>query len=999
MQKIIITILSIGCTLGVLAQPDVEMEWAKSLGSNNYDLSASIAVDDSGNVFTVGSFLGTIDFDPGPGAHVLTTEESSDIYIHKLDKWGNFQWVRQIIGNGNSDAISIVVDGSGNLIITGNFRSTMDFDPGPGISVLTTQVNQSQAYLLKLNPLGEFIWVKHIAGYSVYVEEMELDASGNMYLYGRFRGTVDLDPGPGTFNITATGSLGVNSGLFFEKLDSVGNFLWGEQILEGGSAKVQIFDIDHLGNIILTGWVSNYQTDFDPGPNTYSIGTTGGEEVFILKLDSGGNFVWAKHMGGNGPVPQNRSEGLGISVDDSANIYTTGMFRYPTDFDPGPNVFTLTPSPPSFSSDIFIQKLDPDGNFVWAKSMGGNWNDKGEFLILDSLNYLYVVGSFSSDSVDLDPGPATYLLHLEGEYSMFAQKLDLNGNFVWAKQLGGTGSLTASSVALSRSNELYFSGPFNEVVDFDPGVDTFELQAVAFSDIFITKWRPNNTSNLTIVFEGDSVSNISCIDSGQISVHAINGHPPYNYVWDVIPPVHDSILLVETSGIYSVTVTDSLGYYRTASVIVDAPPTHQAAFDLNANLIASNFRTGFLSNVWLDAFNNGCLPATGQLCFVVSPLVQYNGATPSPDLISGDTLIWNFANLTFDSGYINPWILLTPTAISGEACFQLIIKPINGDVNPANNIKNYCFDILNSFDPNDKQVHPAGPCEENHILPDQLLTYTLRFQNTGNADAINIYLIDSLDTNLDLKSVKIVGKSHKPMITEVLPGNVLKFRFNNIHLPDSTSNEAASHGYVIFEVRPRPDLPAGTIIENQVGIYFDFNEPVLTNTVVNTVVDTLPANRAFDISVEQNGIILTAQTTGTGTAYQWIDCDTGLSIPDATSIHFTPKVNGNYAVRVTRSSCSVTSACYHVSNVGDEHLAIPGLYSYPNPSTGQLTIGLGQIYHQIKIEVIDMIGRSIGSHRFTDQEKVDLKLPEESGVYLVRVWVDGNEAMVKVVRE
>jgi len=120
------------------------------------------------------------------------------------------------------------------------------------------------------------------------------------------------------------------------------------------------------------------------------------------------------------------------------------------------------------------------------------------------------------------------------------------------------------------------------------------------------------------------------------------------------------------------------------------------------------------------------------------------------------------------------------------------------------------------------------------------LTYTIRFQNTGNADAINIFLLDTLSSDLEINSLKILGKSHEPMITEFLPGNILKFRFDNINLPDSMSNEAQSHGYVVFEISPKENLPIGTVISNSAAIYFDFNPPIITNTVISTYTDSIP---------------------------------------------------------------------------------------------------------------------------------------------------------------
>jgi|TARA_R110000782_G_scaffold270485_1_gene371941 hypothetical protein len=115
----------------------------------------------------------------------------------------------------------------------------------------------------------------------------------------------------------------------------------------------------------------------------------------------------------------------------------------------------------------------------------------------------------------------------------------------------------------------------------------------------------------------------------------------------------------------------------------------------------------------------------------------------------------------------------------------------------------------------------------------------IRFQNTGNTEAINIHIIDSISNNLDITTSRVIGSSH-PMYTEVLQTNVLKFNFDSIILPDSSSNQIKSSGYVIFEIYPQSGVSNGTIVENKSEIYFDFNPPVITNSVMNTLIDVIP---------------------------------------------------------------------------------------------------------------------------------------------------------------
>jgi len=146
--------------------------------------------------------------------------------------------------------------------------------------------------------------------------------------------------------------------------------------------------------------------------------------------------------------------------------------------------------------------------------------------------------------------------------------------------------------------------------------------------------------------------------------------------------------------------------------------------------------------------------------------------------------------------------------------------------------------VLCSFDPNDKQVMPAGEQEAHYTLHDQKLTYTIRFQNTGNAEAVNITILDTIDTDLDINTLRIVNSSF-PVQTDI-QGQVVHFSFENIWLPDSTINESASHGFVTYEIQPVSGLDDYTSIENTAYIIFDSNDAIITNTTQNTMVTIIP---------------------------------------------------------------------------------------------------------------------------------------------------------------
>ncbi len=243
--------------------------------------------------------------------------------------------------------------------------------------------------------------------------------------------------------------------------------------------------------------------------------------------------------------------------------------------------------------------------------------------------------------------------------------------------------------------------------------------------------------------------------------------------------------------------------------------------------------------------NTGCDTAAGQLTFIKDSRVLYDPSlsTYPADTVRGDTLIWNYSGLTnLTSGaYWNCFLsslflsLDTTVVVGDTLCFSGYTNIPSADINPSNNSFSYCIPVVYSYDPNLKEVSPKGTGAEGYIpaAPDTL-TYTLHFQNTGSAAAENIKIIDTLSSHINRATLKILGTSHN-MIPEWLAPGVVQFNFNEINLPDSGTNFAASQGEVRFSVVLNPGLAYNTQIKNTGYIYFDLNPPVVTNTTLNTI--------------------------------------------------------------------------------------------------------------------------------------------------------------------
>jgi hypothetical protein len=235
--------------------------------------------------------------------------------------------------------------------------------------------------------------------------------------------------------------------------------------------------------------------------------------------------------------------------------------------------------------------------------------------------------------------------------------------------------------------------------------------------------------------------------------------------------------------------------------------------------------------------NNGTLPEPGDSIFLVKDShYSFNFSNPAPAYMSGDSIVWIYSNLLVNEfRNITMQLHADSTITIGDTlhCYWTI-KPINGDVAPLNNFCETHQPCLAAFDPNSKEVSPAGD-----IINSQELSYTIHFQNTGTAPALNVFLHDTLDANLDVSTFKILGSSH-PMTYTISGSGIVLFTFANINLPDSNANEPASHGAVLFSIKPKSNLNTGTGIHNTASIVFDFNDPIITNTTQNIIIESMP---------------------------------------------------------------------------------------------------------------------------------------------------------------
>lgn len=438
------------------------LEWGHGFiaPSDPYSVTATSVISDSDqNVYCFGSFISSVDFDPGLDIFTMTSTGRAG-FIQKVDKDDNLIWAKMINGTSSSSRViikSTLIDLDGNIITIGTFEKGVDFDPGPAVFELSVATN-SDVFIQKMDADGNFLWAKSLGNINIneMVFGVEIDSYNNLYILGRFRQTVDFDLGPGVYTVTTDFG---KTDVFLLKLFEAGDFGWVKIIKNLPEQFVGNFDLDDSDNFYITGYFSG-TVDFDPGVDLYNLTSPDGSHIFLQKLNSSGEFLFAKKFGEGGiDVPND------IEVANLGNIYITGNHQGITDFDPSPYDYNLVSN--GFN-DIFICSFTSNGNFRWANSFGNDSDDISLCLELDDNEDVYISGNHIGD-IDFDPGPDVYIVPIAGN---FVQKSDSLGNLIYAYSLPHVQGTYISNPVLET---VYLVGTFMIQCDLDPWAGIYRV--------------------------------------------------------------------------------------------------------------------------------------------------------------------------------------------------------------------------------------------------------------------------------------------------------------------------------------------------------------------------------------------------------------------------------------------------------------------------------------------------------------------------------------------
>lgn len=977
--------------------------WARSFGSPTYDDWRATAIDAAGNVIAVGSFSGTVDFDPGAGVYNLTaTAGGDDIFIMKLTSAGNFVWARRLGTTTDEVAADVICDASSNIYVVGSFNGTVDFDPGAGVTNLTS-AGSSDVCMFKLNSLGNFVWARNMGGTgSDWASAIDIDnLNANVYITGTFIGTADFNPSATTNNLVIRGG----QDIFVGKYDVNGNYVWAQSM--GGTVADYGYDlkVDNLNNYVYcTGIFAGTTVTLSPGCSCPTYTSQGGSDFYVVKLTcSGGGFNSAAVMGGTGT-----DYGVGITLDANSNVFVCGQFSAACDMDPGP----LNQSLGSLgSADAFVLKLNSTLAYQWAKQIGGINTQSAPECVLDPGGNVYVTGSFDG-VVDFDPNAGTYTLQAQGtNQDCYVLKWDNNGNFVWAKSFGSNNlGDYASDIDLDTQGNVYTIGSFWSTVDFNPDAGVANLTSVGQTDGYIQKLSCTLPSTVTTTASNYTLC-AGTVTTSPLTLSSIE--PLTNYGWSVVGA--SGVSFSPTTG---TNTSMSFTASNTFSVIVTATnacgTTTTSVNRITVNPLPTV--TGVASPTAVCTGSLLTLNGAGASTYTWSSGVS-NGVAFTPTATQVYTVTGTNSNNCVNSGTINVALINNPTVTISGKNLVCLNKP---QVLTGNGASTYTWSpgtVVNqtiSVTPTVNTVYTVSATGSNGCR--NSATFTVNLVNPPTPDICQV-TVDSLSVNneiywektlypsadsfivyreVSLNTYKRIASVHKSAFSmyvdtnrSVGPANGdpnLTYYKYKLQLRDSCGNYSAMSKWheTIF-------------IQDQMNGNFNWNSYAIESSVPPVTIYNVK-RRTIATGTET----LIASTVGNLANDPFYSSFWPLGVKwfvDASG--FNCNATAKYGVNSpmvlkTKTRSNQSNDKIGATSIADLNALASRISIYPNPANSVMNIDLNSLpKSETTVDLVNTLGQTVYSVKSLNQHLVINTESFAAGVYMVQIKQNDKIIAVK----
>ncbi len=399
-------------------------------GSLNVDEAYSVVVDNAGNSYATGYFTGTATF----GATSLASSGSSDIFITKINNAGVYQWAVKAGGSGNDRGLSIALDASNNVLITGYFNGTADF-----ASTTLTSAGLQDVFIAKYSTAGVLTWAVQAGGSDSDIGNgICVDNSGNAIITGEFKGVASF----GANSLTSTGG---STDVFITKIDGAGLFSWVQQGSGTGTNRGIDVGCDASGNIYATGQFSdNFTFDVLHTNTMFNV-------VYLAKFNSAGVEQWFKTIGGG-----TSAFAYSIDVNSTGNVFITGDFTGDLIFFNSPNTTLVS----TFSNEIFLAKYSSAGATLWASKSGSNSSVSARGVAADAAGNAFVIGHFECAFDEYKDQYGEAIFNSVGYEDIFMSKFNSSGVWSYSKQIGSRNEDYGLGIDINNSGQVIFAGSF-----------------------------------------------------------------------------------------------------------------------------------------------------------------------------------------------------------------------------------------------------------------------------------------------------------------------------------------------------------------------------------------------------------------------------------------------------------------------------------------------------------------------------------------------------------
>lgn len=473
------------------------LQWAVSTSSTSNSAASGkkVLTDSQGSIYVFSSVWNDVDFDPSNSIFMLSSGSNikGKNTMAKFDSYGSFKWAI-ILPESTSD---FCVSPNGDLVFTGTFSDTVDFDPGSNVHIRVTK-GFRDVFILTLDNQGRFKTVRTFGGIK---NDMGFkicnDDTGNLFVFGSFTDSLILDSSQSKLKVFYPNT----SGYFILSMSQTGQFNWVKK-LNSISHQMLLNDL-HFSQNQRIHLLGKSNGDFEYwSSDTNRVFFNCGNSPFVLSLSLQGEYLTAAVFDNRfNPLGRDRYVHNSLSSDSEGGIVTTGIFEGTQDFDPDTGVFNLASKG---NRDIFILKLDSNSKLKWAHAIGGSNRNYGYSVVVDKKDDIYVTGQFSTWNglkVDFNPGPGKALLSTVDTPNVFVLKLSPSGQYKSVWQLGdSTYKSVGRSIHLDKNENILITGQYERSGDFDPGFQSTVLSSIGLDDMFIAKYSKASTSSINETF-------------------------------------------------------------------------------------------------------------------------------------------------------------------------------------------------------------------------------------------------------------------------------------------------------------------------------------------------------------------------------------------------------------------------------------------------------------------------------------------------------------------